>query len=1759
MYRQYRADLMGSGGSKKPTKGAPNGWAPPGGTPETTPDGKRQLTEEEKAKKQKLLDDYKLLEEKIKETMKLLTVREKTRVNMKRITDSGPVSPILQGDISVDVPTTAKIVRIFTSSTFTDTMHERNVWMSEAYPRVKTFCQELGYEFQVVDMRWGVRDEAMDDHSTTDLCLKELQLCQKLSTGPNFVTLLSHKYGYRSLTREIDAEEFDKIFAVIESTEAKELLQKWYRKDNNAVPPMYLLSPISKHLPDFISSNKDASKEAKTKWWQESDIMQAALESSAEQALGVEAAKKYIISVTEKEIQMGLLSLDKEKAGKTCLWFNRVIKNIDKLEANYQLSRYMECLGPEDKVHKAQELLYDLKQRQIAECLPQKNIISYSVSWTDKGEIKHDGINPVVTEHKKYLKKLADDFVKAVTDMISASIKEREASPNTDPLYAECLQHIRFSQQKCANFHGRETTLGKIKTYLTTQNQKPLVIHGMSGCGKTSIMAMAAKLVPSWMNNTEPVVIIRFLGTTPDSSNINGLLMSIIQQINIIYGYQIDVPEIVDSGKDLTDLIKELQFALRHARPSRPIVLMLDSLDQLDPTNNARALQWLPTILNASVKVIVSTLEDDIYECYPKLQQKLKDPSLFVPVPVLEKKDVNNILDSWLKSNKRTLTAEQRSIVTEAFDKCPIPLFLKLSFDEACKWNSFSSVDETRLQATVRDSINMLYSRLEVRHGEIFVSHALGYLTTATSGLSESELEDVLSCDDVVLNDVYVYWTPPIRRLPPLLLVRLRTDLQEYIVERGADGVRVMYWYHRQFIEAARSRYCGDKITRHLHTGLAEFFSGTWSKGNKKPYTDRSGKSGLEDRHVAAQPMKYGDTYNVRKMNNLPFHRIMAGHLEEVKMECLANFHFLLTKLVSTSVRNVVYDYQAAKKELPQDYAVEMLHDCMQLSQQALIYDPYQLAPQFLIRLAGEQNPELLQFCSQCKKYPSPYLYPDKDILIKPGGQMVYMLSEHTAAVTGLDMTQDGKTIATCADDDEQSVKTWNVEDGTLIKSFNKLGEGPDHVTFIANDSMILVEYAKNMKAIQLSGEVAYTLNHSSGAYTPAGKDRCSLAIFKGKVGALFDAYTGKKTDVTFLQKSSPMRDIASSNPSVISGSERYIVVVDEDWYRISVIDIEQKTMSNWVVVFEPPPPDDDEADDRTIDAVAITPDQTSVVVSNYTDNDLNFYSLETLQRTRVIKGNEQDFCDTYRFTPDGKRLYFKHDNGIVVYDLDKEERSEVLPHPSTVNGVICRSWKTLATISEDTAVRIWDITKPEKQQQTESSSLGDKVMDYCLLPNPRYIVLTVRKNKNETDSGLLMVYDLATKNVVRKATMTDMPKAMKILDDKELLMLNGNRKLKTVNLTSMEVSNVFQGKVCKYCGDKVEVIKDGKEILTMTRGKKGIKTYDRRSGKTKAVIYPPNDVKELKERLDDSTLTVGKCNLCVCRVDEGPIVVFDFQKNVCVHVIRDKLLTADDKIFWAGFMPSDGSILAIQTEQEIPNPKKKSDTVSTTSIAIYDLKKEELTSRWLFDKEYFNKYHSQQNRKGLDVSVDNSMLLDDERLLTSSDDFILRVWNLKTGELIKRLEGHRIAAKLVSHDKSPYFLSLAEWDEENAIRVWDKKSLECVTSFRLDHTLSSTVVCGDGRSFISITRPPTANVVHWTLVGITSVSDLAAKPATYKPEAKVMQLTLDDDDEDEKEDALDPDDDVDEISDVDDDDDDNDDAGGGDGDAKEDEDDGDW
>ena len=150
-----------------------------------------------------------------------------------------------------------------------------------------------------------------------------------------------------------------------------------------------------------------------------------------------------------------------------------------------------------------------------------------------------------------------------------------------------------------------------------------------------------------------------------------------------------------------------------------------------------------------------------------------------------------------------------REFVGQRLAECNTPLYVKLVFDEIKLWKSYTKTQEKDLAKTVSTSINKLLGRIENQHGHVLVEHALSYITASRSGLSEAELEDLISLDETVLNDVYQYHLPPVRRIPPLLWTRIRNDLPNYLVEREAEGVSVVSWYHRQFAEG---KFCAMKM-----------------------------------------------------------------------------------------------------------------------------------------------------------------------------------------------------------------------------------------------------------------------------------------------------------------------------------------------------------------------------------------------------------------------------------------------------------------------------------------------------------------------------------------------------------------------------------------------------------------------------------------------------------------------------------------------------------------------------------------------------------------------------------------------------------------------------------------------------------------------------------------------------------------------------------------------------------------------------------
>ncbi|XP_060587443.1 NACHT domain- and WD repeat-containing protein 1-like isoform X3 [Ruditapes philippinarum] len=1487
---------------------------------------------------------------------------------------------IYMGNVNVECPSTAKVVRIFTSSTFTDTMHERNTLMENAYPKLKSFCQELGYEFQVVDMRWGVRDEAADDHMTTEICLKELEMCKKLSTGPNFVSLMSHKYGYSDFPRCIDADKYEEMLEHIDSKEMLELLNKWYSKDTNALPPVYVVHPISFHIPDFVSQDKDKKNAARTQWWSESEAIQAALEEVAQKRFDTETARKYMRSVTETEVYGGIINAD--DINNTCIWLKRTIEDIETKDSSYILSRYIECTynNSEDKVKKSQELLNQLKNK-IEQKLPVENILDYKVTWN-----KEKGIDPNSEEHRKYLVKLCDDFVSKMCSMIHAAVQAKKRADG--PLIEEIVQHIQFSQDKCRQFHGRDDVFKQIKRYVQGMSNEPMVLYGPSGCGKTSIMAMAAKQCAEWTNN-KAAVVFRFIGTTPDSTDLISFLSSITSQIRHVYGLEMPV------SKDLRTLTDEFQVSLFLASSDRPLVLIFDSLDMMNPSHNARQLYWLPARLRPNVKIIVSTLPDNQFESLPVLQSTVRTKDNFIQVPALTVTDLSEIIDKWLVLKQRQLTPEQKKIVTTMCSKCPLPLYLKLSFDKASVWTSCLTKAVTVLEPTVRQSIDGLFQRLEKLHGQMFVSRALGYLTLARAGLTETELEDVLSCDDDVLNDVYMYWTPPIRRLPPLLLIRIRSDLAQYLVDRSADGVRVMSWYHRQFMEAAENRYCNDvTLNEKLHASLADFFSGRWANGHQKPYTSSKGEKGTADRHVALQPNKFGHSYNIRKLNNLPFHRCKAKQCDVLKKESLCNFEFLLDKLKATSLWILMDDFTMAKEYFPQDELLNSINDVLRLAQVGLLYDPHQIVPQFLGRLPNNKSTE--EFIKKCSAFPLPCILPDKTILTQPGGQLIHSMAGHKGDILSLDLTADGLTALTCSDDG--SIRMWNVESGQQVHLFDGLGK-VSRARFCHYDNCILIDMNKKL-AIRSSktGEKVFDMNSVTDDCPSClcGDNKSLLVVFKDNSALVYDLEDG-------VQKSSVQlsEEFQFKFPGFATGSKNFAAVTTSDQIYLTLFDLKKNEFLPLFRGFEPFQDQDiGEEVQYEIDEMTITADEKYVVYSNIYSNDIVFLDFRAKKKAKIIKGNPDDYMRSLKCSSDGKSLYFVKGAFVNFFETKSSKSSEELEHNVDIISVCTNNMKTIVTTAEDSNVRVWDRTKRAQKISQTPGKNANRIRLLQTHPNGRYVIGFGFRTK-ENDSQFLFVYDLLKHCIVREKSLDCSIFHMELLNDKELLIVHDVfQKIKTVNIETLQVTKEFQGFLPSK-NWKFNLIGNKNEVACLSCGRHNVKIYNTQTGKTSAILETRH-----QSKLDGLCVSKDGKTLATWCDETGDVFVFDLGSKKLLHKIKSSktAMFEEEQIM----LSPDSKFLLFKVEEKptidgdsVPAKSRKDDEV--IYIEVWDPQKGVKVSD-LMDMEYYNKYNSEKERTGNSSSVDTFEILDNKTVLVAHDDFILRVFDIASGNILHRL-----------------------------------------------------------------------------------------------------------------------------------------------------------
>ncbi|PNI50732.1 NWD1 isoform 5 [Pan troglodytes] len=901
---------------------------------------------------------------------------------------------------------------------------EREALQSTAYSEVQTFCQKHGLMFEVVDLRWGIRNIEATDHLTTELCLEEVDRCWKTSIGPAFVALIGDQYGPCLVPSRIDEKEWEVLRDHLTARPSDlELVARYFQRDENVVPPTYVLQAPG--------TGEACEPEEAT--------LTSVLRSGVQEArrLGLitqEQWQRYHRSVIEWEIERSLLSSEDREQGATV--FLREIQDLHKhiLEdcALRMVDRLVDgCLDTD-----AQNLLSSLKSH-ITDMHPGV-LKTHCLPWS------RDLVNPKNKTHARYLKELGEQFVVRANHQVLTRLRELDtAGQELAWLYQEIRHHLWQSSEVIQTFCGRQELLARLGQQLRHDDSKqhtPLVLFGPPGIGKTALMCKLAEQMPRLLGH-KTVTVLRLLGTSQMSSDARGLLKSICFQVCLAYGLPLPPAQVLDAHTRVVQFFHTLLHTVS-CRNFESLVLLLDAMDDLDSVRHARRVPWLPLNCPPRVHLILSACSGAL-GVLDTLQRVLLDPEAYWEVKPLSGNQGQQMIQLLLAAARRTLSPVHTDLLWASLPECGNPGRLRLAFEEARKWASFTV--PVPLATTAEEATHQLCTRLEQTHGQLLVAHVLGYIVSSRHGLSEAELKDVLSLDDEVLQDVYRDWTPPSKellRFPPLLWVRLRRDLGYYLARRPVDGFTLLAIAHRQLVEVVRERYLSGSERAKRHGVLADFFSGTWSQGTKKLITlPLVGKPLNLDRKVAPQPLWFSHTVaNLRKLKELPYHLLHSGRLEELKQEVLGSMSWISCRGISGGIEDLLDDFDLCAPHLDSP-EVGLVREALQLCRPAVELRGMErslLYTELLARLHffATSHPALVgQLCQQAQSWfrlcAHPVLVPLGGFLQPPGGPLRATLSGCHKGITAMAWGVEEKLLVIGTQDGIMAV--WDMEEQHVI------------------------------------------------------------------------------------------------------------------------------------------------------------------------------------------------------------------------------------------------------------------------------------------------------------------------------------------------------------------------------------------------------------------------------------------------------------------------------------------------------------------------------------------------------------------------------------------------------------------------------------------------------------------------------------------------------------------------------------------------------
>ncbi|XP_075053758.1 NACHT and WD repeat domain-containing protein 2-like [Mixophyes fleayi] len=831
--------------------------------------------------------------------------------------------------------------RQLTCSDKKDSERERAALRTDVYPKLREYCRHVhGLEIQVLDGYDGIHPDDFYSGKVRRIRRQLLEECLRSSAGPWFVALIGEEYGKSCLPTLIGCEEFENILSTAEELRVcTKVLQTWYHRDENAIPPLYTLldeeevslcttgqQPVTSDMLVYESASElyfstgnpgrmyEASREIR-------DIFATVVPLCVQKRiLGDKQAQKYFTSGLEDELLFALENQSEDVLSRCVFYIHKVpYKVIQKHRGKAEQS--------EGVISDGYARLCHLRDTLIPALACTEGLCVYSTTTTCDIKVGY-------TKEKKqqYVEGLCGQFYSDMVKLVDHRTRRYPAPLRNGS--EEVLQHLSLCTMYSNLQQYEFTKMESIKSYvLHDESRKPMVIFGEPCCGKTVLLASCAKKVRLWLKDFDPVLVVRFVPPVGEPLTLRRLITGLCQQLANIFNIQIPAHE-----DDIAVLAQCFIRLLSAPTKQRPLVLILDAVDNLTCfERDGETFWWLPSPLPQFTKIILSTTR----ETFADQNRSWQSDQVILLELKPTRKECNDHLKMNLLKEQRKITSGQLVYVNRSLGKSTSPLQILLLYKEVTGWKSYRDVDDRPTEESIYQSIERLFHALENHYGYEFIFRALSYITLSRSGLGEAELVDVLSADDMVLAQLYhVHDIKDMLRVPDWLVANILFDLKGCIAHRVVTGCSLITWTHRLYQQVVTKRYLkSQEVIHKLHSNLCSYFSGRWASGRPKlisikpnhgPQHDKQSNSETTecnplakiyiDRRLPSQPWSFTGHLgtqtrvirNVRKALDLPYHLKECGNLDTLYTDVLMVLPYYKTLLKSGHLNSLIHSIEDA-------------------------------------------------------------------------------------------------------------------------------------------------------------------------------------------------------------------------------------------------------------------------------------------------------------------------------------------------------------------------------------------------------------------------------------------------------------------------------------------------------------------------------------------------------------------------------------------------------------------------------------------------------------------------------------------------------------------------------------------------------------------------------------------------------------------------------------------------------------------------------